>query len=297
METKDEKQNNNLKEFLVNHSEELSLLSRNDVESAWGKIKPGVQQSRSSLRLGVLRYAAVVVLAFLLGVLVTNYIKNSPSSVQYATVAIPNGQMGNVTLPDGTEVSLNSGSTLRYPSRFDTRQRDVWFTGEAYFQVKSDEKHPFHVHLENYTIQVTGTSFNVRSYKGFSLETTLVEGKVEVLDNKGAGLASLVPGQMFYTTNNEMKIQTVKTEVYTMWKDGKLFLDDETLGEISEKLERWYNVEIRFADEKIKQNKLSGTILKNKPFDQILKILTIKESLNYSIQIRSDEPDIVIFSN
>lgn len=296
METKDKRQEKNLRKFLGEHSEELNLISRSNVESAWGKIKPFMHQSQSWLWRNVIRYAAVVAIAFLFGVIATNYIEHNPS-IQYATVTIPNGQMGNVILPDGTEVSLNSGSTLRYPSRFDAGQRDIWFTGEAYFEVKRDERNPFYVHLENYTVQVTGTAFNVRSYRGLPFETTLVKGKVEILDNKGAGLASLVPGQMFYTANNEMKIRAVKTEVYTMWKDGKLFLDDETLGQISEKLERWYNVEIRFTDEMIKQHKLSGTILKNKPFDQILKILTLKESLDYSIEMRTDEPDVVTFSN
>jgi transmembrane sensor len=296
METNDEKQNSNLRQFLEKHSEELSLLSRNDVENAWGKISLHTRQPRSRMWLNVLRYAAIVLVAFLFGVVVTNYAKKTSSPVQYATVAIPDGQMGNLTLPDGTKVFLNSGSTLRYPGRFDDVQRDVYFTGEAYFQVKSDKSHPFLIHLENYTVQVTGTSLNVRAYKGIPVETTLIEGKVNIMDNNGNDLSRLVPGQMFYASDNEMKTQTVNTEVYTMWKDGKLFFDNETLGEISEKLERWYNVEIRFADEKIRQKRLSGTILKSKPFDQILKILTLKESLSYSVQTRSDKPDIVTFS-
>lgn len=296
MGTKDKKQSSDLRTFLENHSAELSLLSRNDVESAWGKLRPDTRHSRSGLWLNVLRYAAIVVIAFLIGVVATNYVKEAPSRVQYATVAIPDGQMGNVILPDGTEVSLNSGSTLRYPDRFDAAQRDVYFTGEAYFQVRSDKKHPFHIHLENYTVQVTGTSLNVRAYQGLPLETTLVEGEADIMDSKGKSLASLIPGQLFYASGNEMKTQKVNTGVYTMWKDGKLFLDDETLGEISEKLERWYHVEVQFADEKIRQKRLSGTILKSKPFDQILKILTLKESLYYSIQTRPDKPDIVTFS-
>lgn len=296
METNDENQSSSLRQFLESHSEELRLLSRNDVESAWEKISPHTRQPQSRMWLNVLRYAAIVLMAFLSGVVVTNYAKRTSLPLQYATVAIPDGQMGNLILPDGTKVFLNSGSTLRYPDRFDAIQRDVYFTGEAYFQVRSDKNHPFLIHLENYTVQVTGTSLNVRAYKGISVETTLVEGKVNIMDNNGNNLARLVPGQMFHASDNEMKTQTVNTEVYTMWKDGKLFLDNETLGEISEKLERWYNVEIRFADEKIRQKRLSGTILKSKPFDQILKILTLKESLSYRVQTRSDKPDIVTFS-
>lgn len=297
MET-NQSQNDKIPEFLTEHAEELSVLSRNDPEGAWSKIRVEMYRSRYRLWSKALQYAAIVVLAFILGAVVTRYAGKDASPVQFATVSVPDGQMGNVVLPDGTEVSLNSGSSLRYPDRFEGGSRDVYFSGEAYFQVKSDETHPFFVHLDDYTVQVTGTSFNVCSYPGLPVETALIEGKVSILDHREKKVAELKPDQLFRYDpgNGKMKIHPVNTDVYTMWKDGKLFFDNQTLGHIAEKLERWYHVKIEFTDDRIREKRLTGTILKNKPLDQILKILTLKEPLSYCIQLKPEECDLVTFS-
>lgn len=287
-----------IREFLTEHAEELRVLSRNNAGLAWSKLKFEMNRSRYRVWSKILQYAAIVAVTFILGVVVTYYAGKDQSPVQFATVSVPDGQMGNVVLPDGTEVSLNSGSSLRYPDHFAGSRRDVYFSGEAYFQVKSDETHPFFVHLDDYTVKVTGTSFNICSYSGLPVETVLIDGKVSILDNREKKMAELKPDQLFrYNPDRgEMKIYPVNTGVYTMWKDGKLFFDNETLGHIAEKLERWYHVKIEFTDDRIREKRLTGTILKNKPLDQILKILTLKESLNYHIQMNPDERDLVMFS-
>lgn len=286
------------KKFLLRHSEELSLLVRSDKEKAWNRIRLQLYRSSQPWLFKMIRYAAILAAAFFLGVALSDHIRNH-REIQYATVSIPYGQMGNVVLPDGSEVSLNSGSVLRYPEQFATTKRNVFFTGEGYFKVKSDKSHPFFVHLDEYTIQVTGTSFNVRSYADQPVETTLIEGKVNITDNKGNELANLQPNQMFHFSAiaHKAEIRMVNPEIYTMWKEGKLLLNNENLGEIAEKLERWYHVKIEFADDRIKQKRITGTILKSKPFDQIIKILAMKESLNYHIQVRTDAPDIITFSS
>ncbi|MGV8092345.1 MAG: FecR family protein [Mangrovibacterium sp.] len=298
MEPGDQVHDDKIQEFLTDHSEELNLLSRNDAEGAWAKLKFEMYRSRYRVWSKVLQYAAIVVVAFILGVVATNYAGKDLSPVQFATISVPDGQMGNVVLPDGTEVFLNSGSVLRYPDRFDGARRDVYFSGEAYFQVKSDKTHPFFVHLDDYTVKVTGTSFNICSYAGSPVETALIEGNVSILDNQEKKLADLEPDQLFRydPVKREMKIDPVNTEVYTMWRAGKLFFDNETLGHIAEKLERWYHVKIEFTDNAIREKRLTGTVLKDKPLDQILKILTLKESLNYHMQLNPDERDLVTFS-
>lgn len=285
------------RKFLLNHSEELDLLVRNDMEKAWNGLRLQMSGVIQPWMFKITRYAAIVATAISLGFALSNYIQNH-QKIQYTTVSIPDGQMGNVVLPDGSEVSLNSGSTLRYPHLFRTTKRDVYFSGEAYFKVKSDKSQPFFVHLDEYIIQVTGTSFNVRSYADQPVETTLIEGKVNIINYTGKDLANLLPNQMFHFNiiDHKAEIRRINPEIYTMWKEGKLLLNNENLGEIAEKLERWYHVQIEFTDERIKQKRITGTILKSKPFDQIIKILAIKESLNYHIQVRTDAPDIITFS-
>ncbi|MFR7808806.1 MAG: FecR family protein [Butyricimonas faecihominis] len=96
---------------------------------------------------------------------------------EYYTINIPYGAEYNLVLSDGSKIYLNAGSTLRYPDQFIGDKREVFLTGEAYFEVKSDSLHPFIVHASDVAIRVLGTSFNVNAYaEGTWVKTTLVEG-------------------------------------------------------------------------------------------------------------------------
>ena len=198
--------------------------------------------------LNTLKYAAAVVLLLLTGYYVASYKINRQNQDIYTVFNIPNSEMGNVVLPDGTKVELNSSSELRYPLRF-LNSREVFLTGEAFFDVKSDAGNPFLVHVDDFTIKVTGTRFNIKAYPDTNPEATLEEGKI--------------------------------------------FLKNQTLEEISKIIERWYPIRVVFDDESVKQVRLTGTILKDKPIEELLNALVKSNSINFKLITESNGKNIV----
>jgi ferric-dicitrate binding protein FerR (iron transport regulator) len=208
------------------------------------------------------------------------------------------GESAEVILADQTHVWLNSGARLAYPSNFHGKTRGVKLTGEAYFEVKRNEKQPFEVNTHGLIINVLGTSFNVDAFEGSKLvNVTLVEGKVNLENVEGKVLATLAPNEnaSYNTNNNTIEISKVNTTFYTSWKEGTIYFKDEKLVDIAKKLERWYNVEVVFDQESVKELKFTGAILKNKPIDQIMEILKYTSDVDYSIDIRINKPNMVHF--
>jgi len=146
---------------------------------------------------------------------------------------------------------------------------------------------------------VLGTAFNFSAYQEDSYSSvTLVEGKVAIQDNQGVTLARLEPGQMARKAKSSAKlnIREVKTTSYSAWTDGKIFFDDERLDQIALKLERWFNVEITFVDPNLKSRRFTGTILKNKPVDQIMQALELLAPISFKHEINASQKDkITIF--
>ena len=100
--------------------------------------------------------------------------------VTYNTVTTPRGGQYNVTLPDGTQVWLNAASSIKFPTAFTGKERNVELSGEAYFEVAKNKSMPFHVSSAGQTIEVLGTHFDVNAYSDeASLKTTLLEGSVK----------------------------------------------------------------------------------------------------------------------
>lgn len=254
--------------------------------------------SRKTIRLHILRYAAVFILAFLLGGSSLFLLKNSLDSQEAAfnEIIVPLGESSEVILADQTHVWLNSGARLSYPSGFQGKIREVRLTGEAFFEVSRDEKRPFHVVTPNLTVNVLGTSFNVEAFDQSKFtNVTLVEGKVNIENRKGNVLAVLSPNEnaLYDTDKNKIEITKVNTNFYTSWKKGTISFKNEKLTDIAQKLERWYNVEIVFDHESVKDMKFTGSILRNKPVDQIMEILKYTSGVDYSIDIRNQKPNII----
>ena len=175
------------------------------------------------------------------------------NKIVYNTLKVPYGRRFDVTLSDGTQVFLNSGTSLRYPVQFlEGFDRTVFLTGEAYFNVTKDKKHPFMVYADELNIKVLGTSFNVSHYpEDSNINTVLVEGSVEintrVKDRKHEEGIVLEPGfkAEWQKAGNDITIQSVDTEIYTAWIQGKLIFRNTSFLKIRHALERKYNVSIQ----------------------------------------------------
>lgn len=260
----------------------------NSWKSIHGKIRFG-QIKHYSIQFA--KYAAILIFAYYLG-FQTNSFYQWNGKMQYTDIEVLNGQMGHIFLCDGTEVWLNSGSHFKYPTQFNQKERDVYLDGEAYFHVTSNKKLPFKVKTNDMEVEVLGTSFNVSAYQDdIEQSVVLVEGNVQINKTSGEKIANLLPGQIAYKHENcsNLKIKKVSTNLYTTWKDGKVVFEAERLEEIAKKLERWYNVTINFENEKLKDYEFSGTILRNKPIDQVIMAFEMLAPLKFKYTIMASE--------
>lgn len=251
----------------------LKSLSGLSQRKSWNKVASQVERRTIHIFWKVAQYAAIIVFAFLLGNILTNPWNKQNEVSGFAEVKVPLGQMSELTFYDGTKVWLNSGTTLRYKNDFGKKDRNVSVQGEAFFDV-TKSKTPFKVEFKGKEVEVLGTRFNVVAYDDEDISrVTLVEGKVNINAPNGATVATLTPAQQITIdeVTNKSNISKVETNFYVSWTEGKIVFDEEKLSDISQRLERWYNVDIQFENETIENLKFSGTILKNKPFDQIVK--------------------------
>jgi ferric-dicitrate binding protein FerR (iron transport regulator) len=193
-------------------------------------------------------------------------------------------------------VQLNSETKLVYSSGFNSGERTVSLEGEAFFNVAKDKKHSFIIKTKLLDFKVYGTSFNVQAYPDDrEVNTTLVEGSLGVIGKTGSEIVKLVPGENanFKEENKKLIVSNVDLELYTSWKDGLVTFRNEKLKDIARKIERWYNVQIVINNQKLADELYMGTIMKNKPIDQLLEVFKLTSSLNYRIISRADKSTLI----
>ncbi|MFB9079295.1 FecR family protein [Flavobacterium procerum] len=211
--------------------------------------------------------------------------QSNAGKVQYNTLMIPNGRTFQLKLPDGTKVWLNSKSSLKYPVEFLGNKRTVTLEGEAYFEVTKNPHSPFTVSTNSGNVTVLGTHFNVNAYtEDQNFQTTLVEGKVEVSEaGKENDAVVLNPGQQAVARKSSLKIKEVDPAVYTSWKDGKFYFENENLKDILTKMARWYDFNVKFEQKSLEQIKFTGIVLKEEPLDNLLNIISKTSNIKYKI--------------
>lgn len=264
-----------------------------------GKISGYFRKKKIRFFLSVSKYAAIIVLALLTGILMNHYwspLSNQP--LTYSEVKVPLGQMAEITLNDGTHIWLNSGTTLRYADNFGNEVREVKLDGEAFFKVKKDEI-PFKVKLNRSEVEVLGTSFAALSYKEDNIsQVTLVEGSLKINNASGEEITRLNPKEQVYIPENpeDFSVKKVNTRFYQSWTERKIEFDNEKLSDVARRLERWYNVDIHFKQAEIGNLRFSGTILKNKPFNQITRAFCLLLPVEVEYQNNIESKDVIIIS-
>lgn len=208
-------------------------------------------------------------------------------------LATPLGGIYQVTLPDGTKVWLNAGSSLKYPMSFAKNERRVRLEGEAFFEVTKDSARPFKVLSKGQEIEVLGTAFNVNAYPDNTvIKTTLVNGKVKLSNHKRYSEAIyLLPGQQSTNTNNgKIQLANVDTAPFTAWKEGLFYFDETPLSDALQQIGRWYNVEVKYKGE-VPQTHFYGRIKRSKPLRDVLEVLE-EGGLRFELS-KSDEKNIL----
>lgn len=196
---------------------------------------------------------------------------NSADVPQYNTITVPEGSVFSLTLSDGTQVTLNSTTTFRYPVAMQDN-RIVELNGEAYFDVTHTGQ-SFIVKADGKEIKVLGTKFNVSAYRTQNLTTTLVAGKVEI--KNGTLRKLLAPGQQatVNSENNTIHVEEVNTDIYTSWISGKYDFSKTPLHTILSQLELWYGVKVVYKDKDTRDICFDGTVFRNQPLGFSLEII------------------------
>ncbi|MFI8606324.1 FecR family protein [Cellulophaga baltica] len=204
----------------------------------------------------------------------------------YNYLTVPRGGQYHIVLSDGTEVWLNSDSQIKYPVTFikgETRQIELVY-GEAYFDVTpstANNGSKFKVHTESQEIEVLGTEFNISAYKDEkAIYTTLIEGKVAVINGKANTILS--PNQQSIIVKEKNGINVVKADVYsvTSWRKGVFSFDNMPLENIMKVLSRWYDVDVVFLDKTLEDVEFKGVINKDQDIEDILILIKNTNFIN-----------------
>lgn len=221
---------------------------------------------------------------------------SEPTDMTYMLqLTTPKGGEYKVVLPDGSNVWLNSASSLKYPSKFEQDGRRVELDGEAYFDiaprltVSGNAKVPFVVKTRNQEVEVLGTQFNINAYKDEAeIRTTLVEGKVRIArhsdtqDNPKQTV--LYPGEQAIFTDTTIRVHQVDISEFTAWKDGYFYFNDADIYTVMKQFTRWYDIEVRY-EIKSHDDRFVGKIPRNVKLRTALDILA-SAGVNFELRDR-----------
>lgn len=222
-------------------------------------------------------------------------IESSAKDPIYNTITIPFGKTFKVTLSDASIVHLNAGSTLKFPEQFVSgNTRNVYLTGEAFFEVSKDEKHPFIVHSGQVDVEVLGTKFNLSSYiDDITTHCELVEGSVRISESTNYKNNTILAPNQKSAWNNDTKkfeIENIDVKLYTAWVYGELMFQNEPFEHVIKKLERSYGVKIKNNNPLLAKQNFTGTIkIKESSVESILDLFKLDTPFEYEINKNSIE--------
>lgn len=271
----------------------LDVVSTIDADQAFQRVSNKIRKNSIKLWIGrVQKFAAILTIPLILAVtfMVCDDVRenNKESVAQMLEFRTNSGMTGKVMLPDGSTAILNSGSVLRYPSRFAKGEiRSVSFEGEAYFDIVKDEHCPFVIATSSEEkIKVYGTTFNLDAYPGKNVTTTLVDGIVGFLysDKRGDSHEIILSPNHKLEFNPTCKVLSVKETTClpeTSWKDGKVILDKTPLTDILTSISKRYNVDFKISNPELATITFSGGTMTMNSLEHTLKSLNIASGINW----------------
>ncbi|WP_297909718.1 FecR family protein [uncultured Parabacteroides sp.] len=244
---------------------------------------------RQRLRIPAWVRIAAIWLVPLLSLGVSYYLYRDVEELTFIERFVPSGKRERVTLPDGSEVWLNSGTLLLYPSEFVGQTREIYLVGEGYFKVWKHPEQPFIVRTKAMRVQVLGTEFNISAYPDQEkITTTLEEGSLKILpDDSSVTPYLLKPNEqlVYIPSLGKVDVQQVVASDYSDWKEGGLLFNNDSFEDILKTLERVYNVKVHLRTSAYHSNRLTIHFNKNESLENIMML--VKEmipGLEYQIK-------------
>ncbi|HKL67342.1 MAG TPA: FecR domain-containing protein [Bacteroidales bacterium] len=269
---------------------DVELMQEIDVDSEWKKFRKntGPAKKVSSIYRIAVTLAAAILAGFLLGY---------PGLLVYRNLAFEKikavAEVQQVELPDGSEITLNSGSTIRYPRKFNNKAREVELEGEAFFDVESNPELPFSVKTATVVVKVLGTSFNVDAPgKKKAVSIIVEEGKVGIYDDDGnAFVDKLGKGEKLVVNiaSNKLERSFNEDPNFNAYKTGILVFENSDLEEVVKALNKTYNTNIIIETPGIKDRNITVSF-NNRDLDYVIK--TIEATLD--IDFRETQKGITV---
>jgi len=279
----------------------LNRLNHHKVDQAWRILsqrieqEPIVHKNRPKSRsLFVYKIAATVCLLVATAALLFKIIPGSTHEQHATIVRNSKGNNTRILLPDSSTVWLNANSTLEYTNEFGNTTREVTLKGEAFFDVKKDNK-AFIVKTDKIQVHVKGTRFNIEAYKkNATVKTTLEEGKVELHVDGSSKYFTMKPGDQIIlnTRLNDVVVKKVNPFDVSAWKEDRLVFDNTPLSEVIAKLENRYKVNIKIDSKKAMRERLSMTI-EQEDIEEVLDLIKLSSRL----QIKMEGNEIVLYES
>ena len=282
----------------ISDSSRRSFFSKEEVnEASWQKMlaridkhqekNPSLGKSRTrDLWISYVKYAAIIIFAIGAGWGIHEFWNSSSSylaeeKIVYNEIHVPKGGRTNtIILSDGTKVILNAATIFKYPVNFNGEKRQVYLSGEAYFEVAKNKEKPFIVKLDNQEITVLGTTFNVQAYKNDTHSSvTLLSGQIglEAFNefNESTGYILMKPNQYALTDNKSgsVFVSDVDASLENAWLDGVYKFKDESLLSIAKRLENYYDVHIHLNDSRLEKIRYTGTFSLEQDIMDVLRII------------------------
>jgi len=272
------------------------------VEEAFEKLKPKLdapikvlpkttKRLKQNLWFGVAAAASVILITGSLLFIKKNAGRDTSTDQQLALIEKKNtkGVKSTMVLPDGTKIWLNADTKLQYPKKFSGNTREVYLSGEAFFEVAKNPRKPFIIHLANGTVKVLGTSFNIRAYDNEKfIEASVATGKVAFIPKHATGRKQ---DTVFLTGENKLRYLFTKEQAIVestvskedmAWIGGKLVFRAMSFEEIGAELERAFGKKIVFLSDNARQFRLTGSF-QNNSLEEILFYLSKSTEFNYKI--------------
>jgi len=269
------------------------IKSRTDIPER--EAKASVQVRRMKSQFSLVQKIAAVLFIFIVSAGIYKVFSGKFSDkveTEWKQLETPSRLLSSLHLPDGTKVTLNSGSVLKYPVAFKGNNREVFLTGEAYFEVTRDHKHPFIVHTDKMNIRVLGTAFNVKSYMSDRTEeATLIRGSIQVTfpDNPNEKVLLkptdkiVLKDSNYHLEKQSYYNQQDSSIMEILWMTNKLAFRNETFETIANQLSRKYGVKIVFTNNGLRDLKFTGEFEKE-TLNQALFSLQLVTPFRYRIK-------------
>lgn len=228
-------------------------------------------------RFPVMRAAAAIAFLACGALAIWKLAGNRQSTSQYYTVSTGINSVKQLTLPDGSQIWLNSATSLQIPQNFDGKVRQIILNeGEAFFDVHHEANRPFIVLTSTLNVQVLGTSFNIKTFKGLkNIKVSVVSGKVGVVRN-GKALAILTPFKelVFNKIKADFNINTIDAEQLQGWKTGSTYLKDAGFDELALAIKNTYGITLKTASKRVSDYRFTFILRHGISVDDALKLIT-----------------------